>query len=207
MTALHIVALAAGSLFWFGLLVVLLRWPGRTFGFAVALLAWTIVGPWAFWAVLGATVLGALARRRCGVRWRSSCQRTPASLGMSRNRIGIAPRTAAVPGPPGVPFDDRRRSPRVRPTDGLVGWRHLVSSSVSRDRADRDPEVGGDVGGRPPISLIVGRRHDLHGSGRCVFSRFYALTALTGYAVSAYKGSIAYVGDRRQATRRTVRWL
>ena len=64
-------AMAAGLLVWFLVLIALLRWPGRTLGFAAALLAWTVVGPWAFWAVLGLTFIGVRVRRRCGTPGRS----------------------------------------------------------------------------------------------------------------------------------------
>lgn len=42
---------------------LMLRWPGRTLGLAAALVAWTAVGPWAFWSVLGVVVLGAVTWR------------------------------------------------------------------------------------------------------------------------------------------------
>lgn len=75
MNALEALALAVGLVFWSGFLLLLLRWPGRTIGFAVALLMWTVVGPWAFWAIIGLTVIGAVARRRCGARRRSARRR------------------------------------------------------------------------------------------------------------------------------------
>lgn len=75
MNALDVIAAAGGVVFWLGLLVLLLRWPGRTIGFAFALLAWTVMGPWAFWAVIGLTALGAIARRRCGACRRSARRR------------------------------------------------------------------------------------------------------------------------------------
>jgi len=42
----------------------LVRWPGRAVGVAGALVAWTVIGPWALWAVLGLVTLTAIAWRR-----------------------------------------------------------------------------------------------------------------------------------------------
>ena len=75
MNALDIVATAAGLAVWFVVLIALLRWPGRTIGFSLALMAWTVVGPWAFWAALGLTFLGAMARRRCETHRRTDRRR------------------------------------------------------------------------------------------------------------------------------------
>ena len=63
MTALEAIV---NGLFWLSMLALLLRWPGRTLGFAAALLAWTVVGPWAFWTALGLVLAGAVGWRRYG---------------------------------------------------------------------------------------------------------------------------------------------
>jgi hypothetical protein len=60
----HVVVIGIAAVFWLIVVILLLRWPGRTLGLAGALIAWTAVGPWAFWCVLGLVSLGAIAWRR-----------------------------------------------------------------------------------------------------------------------------------------------
>jgi hypothetical protein len=52
------------AVFWLGFVRLLLRWPGRVLGIGGALLAWTMVGPWALWAVLAILVGASIGRRR-----------------------------------------------------------------------------------------------------------------------------------------------
>ena len=56
-----------------------------------------------------------------------------------------------------MPLDDPLRSPDMRSTNGHVRRRHLAPLPVRADRPDLEPEVRGDVRGRPPLSLGVGR--------------------------------------------------
>jgi len=42
----------------------LVRWPGRALGVAGALVAWTVIGPWALWVVLGLVALATIGWRR-----------------------------------------------------------------------------------------------------------------------------------------------
>lgn len=89
-------ALAAGLALSFWLIVALLRHPARAFALVAALLAWTVIGPWAFWAILGLTVLGARSRRRCGARRRPLTRRR-APIGISRRPRGLQPAGQLVP--------------------------------------------------------------------------------------------------------------
>lgn len=59
------VAMFAAVLVTFPMMVALLRWPGRTVGFAAALLAYVVAGPLATVPVIGTTAAGAYARHRC----------------------------------------------------------------------------------------------------------------------------------------------
>ena len=91
------IALVGGLLVWFVFLVALLRWPGRTVGFAVALLAWVVLGPAAFGVVLGATAAGAVARNRCDARWRMTRQRASARV-VPGDSSAVVPRSVRPAG-------------------------------------------------------------------------------------------------------------
>lgn len=52
---------AVQAVFLVTMLGLLLRWPGRLLGLGAALVLWTVVGPWAFWAALGVVAVGAVA--------------------------------------------------------------------------------------------------------------------------------------------------
>ena len=55
-----------------------------------------------------------------------------------------------------MPLDDPLRPPHVRSTNSHVGRRHLTTLAVRADCADLQPQVRGDIGGRPPLGLGIG---------------------------------------------------
>lgn len=68
-------AIAAGTVISLPIMVALLRWPGRTIGFGLALTAWVVAGWWAGAIVIAGTTAGAIARRRCDPRRSASYRR------------------------------------------------------------------------------------------------------------------------------------
>lgn len=64
MGRVSVLSATVAALLWLVLVRLLLRWPGRMLGVAGALVAWTVVGPWALWAVLGLLALATIGWRR-----------------------------------------------------------------------------------------------------------------------------------------------
>lgn len=67
--------MAAGTVIMLPIVVAILRWPGRTIGFGLAMLAWVVAGWWPGAIVVGATAVGAIARRHCNPRRSAPCRR------------------------------------------------------------------------------------------------------------------------------------
>jgi len=64
-----------------------------------------------------------------------------------------------LPRPPG---NDAVWPPKACSSEGLVGFRHLAARPVGRDSGDSDAQIGGDVGGSPPLGIGIWAGHMAH---------------------------------------------